>query len=382
MLLLALRRLDRRRFAPVALCPAGELAGRIGELGIPVKTVNRLEARFTWRPDRFIKYLISFVRTSRDLRKKILREKCDLIHANSIRAGLVATAAGIGTKTPVFWHLQDELPRHPVSTLIRLFVLFSSRTRLIAASAATANSFRGKILGKRRIPLRVVHNGIELEKFTAQPAGRSEIRRELELSEEEFVLGIVGQITPRKGQLELIRTFAEILPEMPAATLLIAGAPLFNRDHEYLRQIEAAVRESALGKKIKLLGQRQDVPAVMAALDALVVNSTSEALVVVAIEAMACGTPVIATDVGGTCEMIRHRQNGLLVPAGDRKLLAEAIVELGRDPDLRRRIGAAGKKSVTENLNAEKFISGLEDFFSEFAPAGKKPEGALLFGEN
>ncbi|HEY0659249.1 MAG TPA: glycosyltransferase family 4 protein, partial [Pyrinomonadaceae bacterium] len=233
ILLLALKRLDRRRFTPSAICPAeGNLAEKISELDIQCETIAPLEMRFTWRVDLFFKYLLSFWRIFKQLRARIIKAKPDLIHANSIRAGLVATAASAGTKIPVYWHLQDELPRHPFSSLIRLSAVASSRVRLIAASQATADSFRGRILHffKNRLPLRVIHNVIELENFEVDSRNRCKIREELGIGKGEFVIGSVGQITPRKGQIELIRAFAEANKQMPSSTLLVVGAPMFNQD--------------------------------------------------------------------------------------------------------------------------------------------------------
>ncbi len=367
ILLLMLNKLDRNRFKPVAVCPArGGLAEKFQELDIPFKTVQPLEARFTWRIDLLIKYLVSFLQTMRELRNKVLATNPDLIHANSIRAGLVATTATIGTKIPVFWHLQDELKTHPISTGIRIFVAFSNRVRLISASQATAKSFYGKLLKTfgKNTPLQTVYNSIELEKFTFDPKNRSNIRNEFDLKDNEYLVGIIGQITPRKGQLELVRTFAETLVENPASTLLIVGKPMFNRDHEYLQEIKETINKLGLEDRIKLLGQRSDVAAIMQALDVLVINSKSEAFVVVGVEAMACGTPVIATDAGGTREMIDHGENGLIVQFGDQEAMKNSIINLGTNPAQRRQFAEKGKLIVHEKWNSEKFINDLEDFFS------------------
>ncbi|HSK70680.1 MAG TPA: glycosyltransferase, partial [Pyrinomonadaceae bacterium] len=158
ILLLLLKYLNREKFTPIAVCPEGGLAEEIGKLGIPVKIVRQLEARFTWRIDLIFKYLISLFSTIKQLRSEILEVKPDLIHANSIRAGLTANLASVGTGLPVFWHIQDELKLHPFSIAIRLLVAASSRTRLISVSQATADSFRGRILqwfGKH-VPERIV----------------------------------------------------------------------------------------------------------------------------------------------------------------------------------------------------------------------------------
>ena len=368
VLLMALRRIDRRRFSPMAVCPAeGSLAETISGFGVPVKTIDPLEARFTWRIDLLFRYLASFIGTYRQLRAAIKDGNPDLIHANSIRAGLAATAASVGTRTPVFWHLQDELPRHPLSSAIRIFAAASSRVRLIAASKATADSFCGRIRGvfQTRTPLRVIHNVVELDNFNTDPRHRDEIRKELGLGESEFVIGVVGQITPRKGQLELIRVFANSQGQMPSSTLLIVGAPMFNQDDLYLEELKNLTGELGLANRVKFIGKRQDVVQVMQSLDVLVVNSRSEAFVIVALEAMACGTPVIATDVGGIREMIEHKVSGWLVPFGDERLLAEALTTFSHRPDIRLAFSTAGKSAVTERFHAGKFSEQLEDFFEQ-----------------
>jgi len=383
ILLLALKRLNRNRFTASAICPAeGNLAEKISELGVPCRTVAPLEMRFTWRVDLLFKYLLSFCRTFKQLRRAIAEAKPDLIHANSIRAGLVATAASIFTGKPVFWHLQDELPRHPLSSAIRLFAAASSRVRLIAASQATADSFYGRILRlfKNRLPLRVIHNVIELEKFEVDSRNRQKVREEFGFDENEFAIGIVGQITPRKGQLELIRTFAEARKQLPRSTLLIVGAPMFNRDDLYFEELKQTVRELNLENRVKFTGKRSDVAQMMQSLDVLVVNSKSEAFVIVAIEAMACGTPVIATEVGGIREMIEHQVNGWLVPFGDERLLSDALITLNRQPEMLAAFSEAGKKLVAERFHAEKFIADLEDFFEQSVTQSEK-QGTFLLAE-
>ncbi len=383
ILLLALKRLNRSRFTLSAICPAeGNLAGKITELGVSCKTIAPLEMRFTWRVDSLFKYLLSFWRTFKQLRREIKKAEPDLIHANSIRAGLVATAASVGMKTPVFWHLQDELPRHPLSSAIRFCAAASSRVRFISASQATADSFYGRILRlfKNRLPLRVIHNVIELENFEIDSRNRQKIREELRLGENEFVVGIVGQITTRKGQLELIRTFAEAKKQMSSSTLLVVGAPMFNRDDLYFEELKETARELGLENRVRFPGKRGDVAAVMQSLDALVVNSKSEAFVIVALEAMACGIPVIATEVGGIREMIEHKVNGWLVPFGDERLLSEALITLNQEPEMRSRFSVAGEKTVAEQFHAEKFITDLEDFFEQSAVQSEE-QGAFLLAK-
>jgi glycosyltransferase involved in cell wall biosynthesis len=384
ILLLALKKLNRNRFEPIVVCPAsGTLAEEVGKLEIACASLAQLEARFTLRIDFLLKYLFSFYQTIKQLRDEIRKANPNLIHANSVRAGLVASAASFGTGIPVFWHLHDEMPRHLFSTLIRWFVAFSPRTHLISTCRAVADSFRGTILKLfgDRIPLRIVENAIELEKFTPDPANRRKIRKELNLNDDEFVVGIVGLITPRKGQLGLIRAFAKTQKQMPQSTLLIVGAPMFNKDHLYLEELEKSVAQFGLEKQVRFLGMRNDVAAIMQSLDVLVVNSKSEALVIVAIEAMASGTPVIATTVGGIREMITHQENGWLIPYGDEQLLGEALVAISRNSDMRAKFAKNGREVVASRLHADRFIAELENFFEEYALVSEET-GELRFAEH
>ena len=329
LLLMILARIDRDGFDPIVVCPEQDsLSNMVSKLGVPVKTVAGLEARFTWRVDHLARYCKSFLQVIRQLRGRVTTIKPDLIHANSIRAGLVATAATFGLGTRVVWHLHDLLPRHPLSTLIRLFAFFSSRTRMIAVSEAVASNFCGRFSRGMKKRIGVILNAIDLDNFRPDPTARRRIRMELRVPEADPLIGIVGQITPRKGQLELLRAFGQALTKIPQAVLLLAGAPLFNRDHEYLDAIERTAGELGIRDKVRMLGARTDIGAIMQALDVLVVNSNVEPFGLVILEAMACGTPVIAAAVDGIPEIIEHEKNGWLVPPRDEGVLTEAIIHL------------------------------------------------------
>lgn len=363
LLLMILARLDRERFDPVVVCPEdGPLMKLASELA-PVAAVESLKARFTWRADHLIGYLRSFLLVIHKVRQKVLNTEPDLIHANSIRAGLVATAATFGLKTRVVWHLHDLLPRHPLSSVIRAFAFLSSRTQMIAVSQAVADNFIGSLFPlKKRV--KVILNGIDLEKFQPNQTDRQEIRKELQLDEAEAVIGIVGQLTPRKGQLELVRAFAEALFEIPQATLLIVGAPLFNRDEEYATLLKQTTRELGIGERVRFTGARSDVAAVMHALDLLVINSSAEPFGLVAVEAMACGTPILAAASGGIPEIIEHGNTGWLVPPCDEHTLAAAIVSLSRQPALRWHLAEQGGNHVRSRFSADRYLEELQAFYS------------------
>jgi len=371
VLTMILARLNGRAFAPVVVCPeTGALAKMVREIGAPVETIAGLDARFTWRPDHLLRYTRSFVRVISELRRKVTSIKPDLIHANSIRAGLVATAATFGLKTPVVWHLHDLLPRHPLSSAIRIFASVSRRTRMIAVSEAVARNFCGRLAAPLMNRVTVILNAIDLDKFQSQETTSDALRAELGLAADDFVLGIIGQLTPRKGQLELIDAFSQAAASQ--AKLLIVGAALFNRDGEYAKRLEEATRTRGLGDRVRMLGARSDISRVMQTLDLLVVNSTAEPFGLVILEAMACGTPVLAAAVDGIPEIVEHGTDGWLVPSQNRRMLAQAITHLSRNPELRARLAKAGREHVAANFSLDRFLNELERFYEQVDKAKRR----------
>ena len=174
-------------------------------------------------------------------------------------------------------------------------------------------------------------------------------------------MGSIGQLTPRKGQLELIDAFARA--RASGATLLIVGAPLFNRDGEYALRLEQAAKAPGVAGRVRMLGPRSDIGAIMQALDLLIVNSTTEPFGLVILEAMACGTPVLAAAVDGIPEIIEHGRNGWLVPPKDEGALAEAIIHLSCQPELRARLAKQGKQHVAAHFSADRYINELQAFY-------------------
>jgi len=365
MLLLILAGLDREQFTSRVLCPAnGPLLKEIAKLGIESEEVPLLEARFTVRPDRMFRYLRSFVAAIRQLRSRISKFNPDLVHANSTRAGLVATAATFGLRTRVVWHLHDLLPRHPLSSAIRVFAFLFARARMIAVSEAVANNFSGRLFSLRN-RVSVILNGIDMKPFQQHTNSRDATKFELELADSDQVVGIVGQLTPRKGQLELIETFPEVLESMPHAVLLIVGAPLFNRDFAYEQTLKATAFKLGIEDRVRFLGARNDVPALMQALDVLVVNSIVEPFGLVVLEAMASGTPVLAAVSGGIPELIEHGRTGWLFSQGDRQGLAAGIEKLLQSPGLRTRL-AVNANGQLHRYKAPNYLARLYSFYRSY----------------
>jgi glycosyltransferase involved in cell wall biosynthesis len=398
VLLLILANLDRARFEPVLLSPKGELRNNASATGVHCENVNQLQARFTWRPQLLLQYLVSFISVIREMRARVRACNPELIHANSIRAGLVVSAATFGLRIPIIWHVHDVLPRHPLTTLIRLLVLLRPPARIVSVSQVGADRLRGKLLNwfGRRVSLTVVHNAVEAG-AVARPSGRASpwlavgssprsragycpdeedqellgdrhstsLRKQLRLRASDPLIGIVGNLSPVKGQLELITAFADVLKEVPEAALLIVGSTIFNQDERYRERLTAHAQSLGVSNRVRFLGQRNDVPAIMRSLDLLVLNSTTEACPLVVLEGFASGTPLLSTAVGGVPELIEHKANGWLVPPRDQKRLSSAITFLLRQPVLRSRLATNGRQHVAANFSVQKFMTRLDKIYKQ-----------------
>jgi glycosyltransferase involved in cell wall biosynthesis len=128
--------------------------------------------------------------------------------------------------------------------------------------------------------------------------------------------------------------------------------------------MKQTISELGISDRVLMLGSRDDVAAIMQALDLLIVNSSSEACCLVILEAMACGTPVLAARTGGTPELIDHGKNGWLVPLGDQEMLANDIIRLLGESDLRLELGRQATQGVTANFGLDQYMRRVQNFYS------------------
>src|ERR1700735_1091745 len=290
VLLLILDNLNADLFDPVVICPkASELAELVADRRVPVIDMPNLTARFTWNPLKLVRYLLSYASVIRELRNTLRRENVDLIHANSVRAGLLATFAMPGTGTPVIWHLHDIMKRHPFSTAIRWIVTIIPPVLVFSDSRAAAERFRGLLLRLtgNRTRITVMYNPVDSKIFHPDLAQRKLTRKQLGLLDEQFAFAIIGQLTPRKGQLETIEAFSAVARDLPHVVLFIVGGALFDHDREYLEKLKSAVTRLNLKDRVIFLGHHNDVNALLSGMDGVVINSRREPFCLIALEALA-----------------------------------------------------------------------------------------------
>jgi glycosyltransferase involved in cell wall biosynthesis len=210
--------------------------------------------------------------------------------------------------------------------------------------------------------LAVIPNGFDVETFRPDPEARASVRSELGLGPGTPMIGLVARYDPLKDHATFLRAAARLGRARPDVHFLLCGAKVDRTNAEL-----AGLAESlGIAGRCHLLGPRQDVPRIFAALDVAASSSISEAFPLALGEAMACGVPCVATDVGDCALMIGP--TGRVVPPGEPAALAAALADvLGMSPESRRALGAAARRGVVERFELGAVTRQYEDLYQRLA---------------
>jgi len=315
--------------------------------------------RLHWRQTP--RALADMARAAWKLRALVREVRPGLVHANSIRAGLICGLALRGLGVTGITHVRDCLP-------IGLTSRWSYRTIGRWSSLLIANSrfTRARIqMETTRAPVLVIHSEVNPRRFDPARLTRPAARDRLGLGEDVFAIGLVGQITPWKGQLDAVEALAALRRYRVQARLLLVGATVFIDDatrydnRAYLDRLRSRITELDLVSDVQMLGEREDVPEILRALDVLVLPSWEEPLGRAALEGMAMALPVVATNRGGPRELIEDGKDGLLVPPRNPLALAAAVQSLWVDPERRRSMGAAARARVLDRFPLKTHVESV-----------------------
>ncbi len=358
MLMLAMfRRFDPAMVRPRLVClkRAGELAAEFAAAGFEV--------------EEFLKHSRYDLGVVPRLLRSLRRSRTDVVlvphYARvSLTLGrLVAPLAGVAA-TVIAVHGMDLtrfgqrcLPRHDLETL------FLSDT-LVALGPRQARYLRDEEgVGRypwRRIDTEIIPNGVTVpEPFTH--ADRATARERLGLSDRNVVIGIVAQLRPEKAHDVLLRAVAQ-LPETPRPVQLVVIG-----DGDRAADLHKLTAELGIADRVVFAGLRRDAPALLPALDISCLCSLHEASPLALIESMAAGLPVVATATGGIPDLVSHGVEGELVPVGDVAALAGSLERLARDPDLRARLGRAGRARVEHEHTITSTAARYQQLFRSLA---------------
>ena len=308
---------------------------------------------------------INLLRTRDVVRKlkSIIQEKgAGIVHTNGSRAQFYASLAVKGTGARLVWHVRESVRDLPLYDRY----LVRSADRVICVSEGAKKIRFGYM--RRLIPkIKVIYNGVDSRKFAKDTEKGKSLRRELGIGEEEVLVGNIGILIPRKGHRFLFKGFKKILEKHPEIKLLVMGRSI---DEGYTSHVKDMIWKMEIEKNVLFEAPREDMKAVLSALNIFVLPSWGEGFSRVLLEAMACSCPIITTDVGGNNEAIQHDESGLLIPYGDVDRLAGQLERFLSDPGSARRMGENARKRAKELFSIENHVSQVQELYRELKGQG------------
>jgi glycosyltransferase involved in cell wall biosynthesis len=293
-------------------------------------------------------------RARSELRSIIAAVQPDVVHAHGLRAGIDSALAAKGSGAHVVVTVHN-LVRPEVSGRLKA-VAFKPAERMVVARADRVLAVSRDIANAlsrdgSTAEIEVLHLGIESGK-RSERSGK-DVRREFGLAGDANLVVTASRLSPQKALHVMIEAMGGV-----DATLLIGGeGPLEN---------ELRSRADALGiaERVRFVGFRTDVADLIAAADVFCLSSVWEGVPLAAMEAVQLGTPVVATDVGGTGELIVDRVSGRLVSPGDPKALAAALTEVLADGDARRSYVDAARETLASDFSTERMLERLKEIYT------------------
>ncbi|HSM86582.1 MAG TPA: glycosyltransferase family 4 protein [Candidatus Limnocylindrales bacterium] len=306
-------------------------------------------------------------RTVRDIRECIRGDKIDLVHSHGYKADLYGYLAASREAKPIVATCHNWLGGSASLGIYNQLDRMALRkfNAVAAVSGEVADKLRASGIAESKI--RVISNGVKAALFCG--AAAAEVRP---ASVKGKTIGMVARLDLQKGFEVLLQAILDLKSVFPELLLAIVGE---GPDRERIQEI---VQQLGLAQNVVLLGQRNDMPAIYAAMDIFVLPSFNEGLPMTVLEAMAAGKPVVATRVGAIPSVLQDGEAGLLVTPGDGNSLRQALARLLSDPALCARLGRHGQWYVQQNYTSEvmarNYIRMYRDVLHQQHPCAEVPE--------
>jgi glycosyltransferase involved in cell wall biosynthesis len=344
-----------------AAAPRGPLVAAVEDLGVSVSPIAGTAGSLRLHPLHTPRALAEMSLAASQVHRAARLHGADLVHANSIRAGIVLGLARPSAAATVV-HVRDCLPPGPVTTAT-MRLIAATATAVVANSRYTARSVRASAPGAR---VEVVHNPVDLERWDPARIDRAGARARLGgAGERRVLMGVVAQLSPWKGQATAIEALKLLRQEGVDAHLLLIGSAKFVArstrfdNTAYVASLRARVADAGLEDRVSWLGEREDIPELMRALDVLLLPSNEEPFGRALIEAMALGVPVLATDVGGPPEIIEDGREGYLLSPHEPIAWARAVRRIVESPDRGVEMGCAGRRRVEREFTVGHHVTAM-----------------------
>jgi glycosyltransferase involved in cell wall biosynthesis len=343
-----IRKLDKGLFKPIVIVPAaGEIERKL--------QCNNIEVHLIPFPSLKSIIKLSPLKAVFNLCKFLREKRIDLIHANGSRVCLYGAIAGRIIKTPVIWHVRESLK----DLLLYDWLLAILANAIICVSKSVQLKRFGRFGQSVNKKISIVYNGVDTSEFQESFERRDKVRTQFSLKPSEILIGLIGNIIPRKAQDFFLKGFAEakqIQPDLSVKVILI-GHYLDKQFGDHLREL---VTDLDLQSDVIFHEFSDKIPNILSALDIFALSSKSEGFCRSLLEAMSCGLPIIATKISEIEEAIIDKKNGILVDFMDVETMASAIITLCKNDNMRKEIGIRNRSVVDKKFNLVSHAKAIE----------------------
>jgi len=316
------------------------------------------------------------VRALAALTRILRRERPQIVHTHTSKAGLIGRVAAFMARTPVIIHTPHGHIFYGyfgrVTTCI--FVIIERLLAKITDKIITLTNQEGldHIRFKIASPAKfaTIHSGVDIQKFITTKSNVNRLKRSFGIKAEALVVGSVGRLVPIKGHRYLIFAAPKILKEVPEVKFVLVGDGYLRPESERLART-LSVREAFL-----FLNWRSDIPQIMGMFDLFALPSLNEGMGKVLVEAMAAGKPVVASNTGGIPDLIIDGDNGILVCPEDIDQLSEAIIKLLKDEKIRREMGGRGRV-IAKRYSIDSMVKQIDALYVELLDKTGRDNGML-----
>jgi glycosyltransferase involved in cell wall biosynthesis len=347
-ILTLLRNLDRKVFRPLLVCQPKCAEALLADLpgDIPLE---RLEYQWPYQFGR----AIHLARILRDYGVGIL-------HSHLFGSSIAASPIGWLSRVPVILetpHLREAW-RHGL--IKGTYVIDRAVGKCVDHYVAVSEANARYLIEEKGLPARKVHviqNGCDLKKYDPERRAPQGMKNSLGFAEDDPIIVALGRLEPQKGHRILLEAHAKVLREVPRARLVCVGTGALGQE------LRDQTRRLQIEDRVRFVGYQSNVADWLALSDVSVLPSLFEGLPLVAIESLAAQRPMVATAVDGTTEVIINERTGLTVPPENAQELADALVRLLRQPELRHRLARAGRQWVLEHFSHEQQIRKTQELY-------------------
>lgn len=330
----------------------GSLEAEIEAAGIPILREPHLMREVGFKND-FL--------ALRGLTRRLKRGRYDIVHTHTSKAGFLGRRAAVKAQIPIVVHTPHgnifdgyfSRPKTLLYTLLERQAAFWS-DRIIELTDGGIDEYLAQGIGIRNL-YTTIFSGVDFTPYQNLEQDRQAIRRSLGVDDATILVGGVGRLETVKGFEYFIEAARHLEAENTSIRFIHAGTGSLAK--------ELLQRAGSMGDRFTFLGLRHDIPAIMAALDILVVPSLNEGMGRVVLEAAAAKTPCIASHVGGLPEVVLQGKTGMLVPPRDPKAIAQAIKALSQNPDRLWAYGEAARKFVVPDFSLENMVQHIEELY-------------------